>query len=169
MDLKLNPAFLVENVLNQLLDQMRHAKSRSAKMARLYIPLLVNWIQSMDVTEKPRDKANRDKPQFLDVALARNGIDWIRGIAGYEAVIWALAERILGMRAGRYEESRKLGALAKLQRVQWASEIMRTDKAGLDIPEEICSLRTQRRYRMEMISGSKIGAGNNAGESEEEN
>lgn len=168
VDLKLKADFLTEKVLEDLLLQMHQAKGRSAKMARLYVPLLVNWIQSMDMGEKPRDEANKNDPQFLDVALARGGMDWIRGVVGYEAVIWALAERVFGRASGRVEDSRKIGTLAKLQKAPWTADVMRTDKAGVDIPEDICSLRTQNRYRTEMISGATYKELREAAEGEAE-
>jgi len=113
----------------------------------------VNWIQSMDVGKKPRDGANADRPQFLDVALSRNGFNWLRGIVGYESVIWALAERLMGRSSGDYNEARRIEVIAKLQRAKWTSDVMRLDKAGVDIPEEICSLRAQRQYRIQMTLG----------------
>jgi hypothetical protein len=153
LDIKLNPVCLTEPVLDQLLMQMRQAKSRSAKLSRLYVPLLVNWIQSMDVGIKPKDGAKAHRPQFLDIALSRNGFNWLRGIVGYETVIWALAERLMGRSSGDYNEARRIEVIAKLQRAKWTSDIMRLDKAGVDIPEEICSLRAQRQYRIQMTLG----------------
>jgi hypothetical protein len=163
-DLALDNDYLTPANLSKIIKLFRQSRVSSKKLARFFIPLLVNWTKHMDLS--PDEESNNPDSQpstgsptetdateesfyDLDILISKGKLTGLREIIGLELIFLSLMDRVFGSNSelGKYDKDRidRLRTYYKSIR-KWVQKYIRSDNQPVLIPKNILTPRSKRRF-----------------------
>lgn len=162
-DLQLDEEFLTPSNLDKIMRLFRQSRVSSKKLARFFIPLLINWSKHMNLAppEKPENLSTEtsktkldadvmeDSYKDLDGLISSGKLTGFREIIGIELVFLSLMDRIFGTNTDieTYDQE-KLNKLRNYyKRIRkWIQNYIRSDNQPVLIPKNILKPSSKRKF-----------------------
>ena len=151
VDLSLDSEFMTWSNLGKLLSLFSKARFFSKKIARFYIPILVNWAKHMNLG--PRSEENLDLDDYI---VNKRILEKCRDVLGIELVFLALMDRVFSappmanVGADTMESVRTNNLRKYFRRSQWLHRFIMTDSKTMNVPSFILRGLSRRHFAEEL-------------------
>jgi hypothetical protein len=137
----------VPEYLRQAITALRGGRIRAEKVSRLYVPFLVNWARTMDLSQEIPKKSR----QLDDMITESSFSDLMREVPGLYLVALTFLDRAFKDGGEKIEESRqsRLKQFFLDDRRKWLRRLVRLDTEP-SIPSGILSPTSRMRYAEEL-------------------
>ncbi|SOD99759.1 hypothetical protein [Spirosoma fluviale] len=158
-DVRFNSKDQVFNKLNNVIKKVYESRVISKKLARFYVPFLVNLARNLEYNIE-----DKNYTKILDDFIKLTVLEKLKDIVGIELVYLTLIERIFSdddkkslNKNNNPEVEKKIEDLIiKLSKNNWLLEILRADNKFHSIPQEIINSKTRRKALREFAVKSTV-------------
>jgi hypothetical protein len=144
-DLRLDDSSMDTATLNALLRNFRESRASSKKVARFFVPPLVNWARSMSMV--PGAEPTLDK----EVVFGR--LNPFRDVTGIELVYLTLVDRIYSADTSSFDGTRVAALKGFFLSAKWIHALLRShDNNTAPIPRAVLSNSSRRAFITEVAN-----------------
>jgi hypothetical protein len=135
--------------LSRIIHQMMHARVFSKKIARFYVPVLVNWILHQELSDDPSPVSELRQNLKLDERIAAGSLASVRDIIGVDVVYLALLNRVYS-KDNKLNEERVLCARTHLKGRSWLIKLLQKEDMSTILPDNIISSKSIRAFAKDL-------------------
>lgn len=144
-DLKLTESAIAPESLAALIRNFRQSRAASRKVARFFVPPLVNWARNMNMAE--------GSVPTLDADIVYGRLGAFRDVTGVELVYLTLIDRIYSDAAKKYDVARVAALKGFFLKARWIHTLLRShDYNTVPIPRSVLSNASRRAFITEVAN-----------------
>jgi hypothetical protein len=147
-DVRFRQEELTTTLLDHLVRTFMHSRASSKKVARFFVPALVNFARCMDIAGA--------EPSFEE-QLTRGRLSSFRDVSGMELVYLTLADRAYGLDERSFHPERLTRLKRFLTSSTWLHNLLRTyDSSAVPVPDAILTPISRRKFLRDAAETHRI-------------